>query len=114
MQASFQFEAILNYSVRRLIRGELVVAINKGNGSLYLLHQVFGRLPGYNRDGFSKGMPASRLFAAALAISALATQLANLSVSPAIAEVAIALASNKAAIATAGLFAARLLRRLSS
>jgi hypothetical protein len=54
---------------------------------------------------FSEGMPASRLVAATLAISALAKQLANLSVSPAIAEVAIEPASNIAATA-AGRFAA--------
>jgi hypothetical protein len=63
---------------------------------------------------FSEGMPASRLFAAALAISALAMQLANLSVSPAIAEVASEPASNKAATAVAGPLAGRLGRPLSS
>jgi hypothetical protein len=63
---------------------------------------------------FSEGMPASRLFAAALAISALATQLANLSVSPAIAEVAVEMASKIAATATPRLFAAQPLHLLRS
>jgi len=63
---------------------------------------------------FSEVMPASRLFAASLAISALAVQLANLSVSPAIAELAIEMASKIAATATAGLFAAQPLRPLRS